>query len=89
MLGAWENLTLECPSVRCAPAGEISLRKFGAEEGIRTPTGLRPLRPERSASANSATSAQLKADFILPSTEFSVKERSSQVVVSLKILSLR
>src|SRR5215212_1079315 len=29
----------------------------GAEAGIRTPTGVLPLRPERSASASSATSA--------------------------------
>ncbi len=34
------------------------MNKDGAEGGIRTHTGLRPLRPERSASANSATSAR-------------------------------
>ena len=32
-------------------------RRFYAEEGTRTPTGLHPLRPERSASTYSATSA--------------------------------
>ena len=32
--------------------------EFGAEGGTRTHTGLHPLRPERSASANSATSAR-------------------------------
>ena len=34
-----------------------SRREGGADGGIRTPTGLSPLRPERSASANFATSA--------------------------------
>ena len=33
---------------------------LGAEGGTRTPTGLRPLRPERSASTNSTTSACYK-----------------------------
>jgi hypothetical protein len=33
--------------------------KNGAEEGTRTPTGLRLLDPEPSASTNSATSACL------------------------------
>ena len=33
-------------------------RFAGAEAGTRTPTGVLPLRPERSASANSATSAR-------------------------------
>ncbi len=32
-------------------------KKFGAEEGTRTPTGVTPLDPESSASTNSATSA--------------------------------
>ena len=32
--------------------------QVGAEGGIRTPTPIRELRPERSASASSATSAQ-------------------------------
>ncbi len=34
------------------------VRAVGAEAGTRTPTGVLPLRPERSASANSATSAR-------------------------------
>ena len=38
----------------------------GAEGGTRTHTGLRPLRPERSASANSATSALLTS--VIPHT---------------------
>jgi hypothetical protein len=33
------------------------LEFFGAEGGTRTPTGVHPLDPEPSASANSATSA--------------------------------
>ena len=33
------------------------LKRFGAEEGTRTPTGVTPLDPESSASTNSATSA--------------------------------
>ena len=32
-------------------------QKKYAEGGTRTPTGMRPLRPERSASTNSTTSA--------------------------------
>ncbi len=32
-------------------------RHSSAEGGTRTPTGVRPLRPERSASTNSTTSA--------------------------------
>ncbi len=35
-----------------------SFRPSHAEGGIRTPKGLRPLRPERSASTNSTTSAR-------------------------------
>lgn len=34
-----------------------SMNLYGAEAGTRTPMGVRPLRPERSASTNSATSA--------------------------------
>ena len=34
-----------------------SLILFGAEGGTRTPTGIRPLDPEPSASTSSATSA--------------------------------
>jgi hypothetical protein len=39
----------------------LRLVSFGAEGGIRTPTPLRALDPEPSASANSATSAQKEA----------------------------
>ena len=46
------------------PIGWVEIKKaktisfgFRAEGGIRTPTGLRPLRPERSASTSSTTSA--------------------------------
>ncbi len=35
----------------------VEIRSDGADGGIRTPTGLSPLRPERSASASFATSA--------------------------------
>ena len=34
-----------------------------AEAGTRTPTGVLPLRPERSASANSATSARARLKY--------------------------
>src|SRR5207253_9242913 len=40
---------------------------FGAEAGTRTPTPLRALDPESSASANSATSARLCAGIIASS----------------------
>ena len=39
-----------------APGGRVS--QNGAEGGTRTPTGLLPLRPERSASTSSTTSAR-------------------------------
>ena len=39
-------------------AMKFSVLQFSAEGGTRTPTGIRPLRPERSASTNSTTSAK-------------------------------
>src|SRR6202046_1244203 len=52
------------PEPETAEAGKglglslIILKRFGAEEGTRTPTPLRVRGPEPRASANSATSAQ-------------------------------
>jgi hypothetical protein len=36
----------------------LKIQMYGAEGGTRTPTGLLPLRPERSASTSSTTSAR-------------------------------
>ncbi len=47
-------------NVELGISGQLCL---GAEAGTRTPTGVLPLRPERSASANSATSARGAAQY--------------------------
>ena len=47
---------------------------YGAEGGSRTPTGVHPLRPERSASTSSTTSALLGVcKYIIPMTFAPVK----------------
>ena len=43
------------------------MRLFGAEEGTRTPTPLRALDPESSASTNFATSARGEVEDTRPS----------------------
>ncbi len=62
-MGCWSLISL-CIVTDSLPVGKakknpVSKRGFFycADGGIRTPTGLCPLRPERSASASSATSA--------------------------------
>ena len=59
------------PKSACGRQGRQAQDKIrwgnnGAEGGTRTHTGLHPLRPERSASANSATSALLTS--VIPHT---------------------
>ena len=49
---------LLCQKKRVCPVGANPFAIDGAEEGTRTPTGLRPLDPEPSASTSSATSAK-------------------------------
>src|SRR5213593_3602463 len=45
------------------PYNAVPSRVSHAEGGTRTPTGLRPLRPERSASTNSTTSARWNGEY--------------------------
>lgn len=53
---AWTlTVTVENAAKKLRSRHKISA--YNAEGGTRTPTGIRPLRPERSASTNSTTSA--------------------------------
>src|SRR5579884_3953763 len=57
LLSGWR--TRQRCRLGCSRRAACSARSpCGAEGETRTPTGSRPLRPERSASANSATSAR-------------------------------